>query len=279
MVGVIDVGGGERAVYGSGVFDTLIDQGITFDWYCGVSAGSPNVTSYMAGQRGRTRRFYTEYAFRPEYMSPHNFVHDGWYVDLDYIYSGIMNSTGEDPLDYPAMVASGGQLCIVTTDADTGKPVYLGMDDMSQDDYWPLKASSCLPIASKPYEHAGRRYFDGGVADPIPLGEAFRAGCDKVVVVLTRPRDFRRDPGKDRELARILARRYPKAGEALARRAVTYNAELDLAEFNAAQGRVLIVAPESIGNMRTLTKDKDEINRMYVRGLEDAKAVAAFLEA
>jgi predicted patatin/cPLA2 family phospholipase len=69
MTGVIDVGGGLRGIYGCGIFDRLMDDGISFDYCIGVSAGAANLTSYLSGQRGRNYRFYMEYAFRKQYMS------------------------------------------------------------------------------------------------------------------------------------------------------------------------------------------------------------------
>jgi len=41
--------------------------------------------------------------------------------------------------------------------------------------------------------------------------------------------------------------------------------------------RVLIVAPDSIGEMDTLTKDRDAIETLYAKGLRDAYAIADFL--
>jgi len=63
-IGVVDVGGGLRGIYAVGVLDYCMDQGIRFDMGIGVSAGSANLASYAAGQRGRNYQFYTEYAFR-----------------------------------------------------------------------------------------------------------------------------------------------------------------------------------------------------------------------
>ena len=71
---VIDVGGGMRGVYASGVFDCCMDNDIHFDVCIGVSAGSANIASYLAGQRGRNYIFYTQYALRKEYMSLQNFI-------------------------------------------------------------------------------------------------------------------------------------------------------------------------------------------------------------
>ena len=276
-IGVVDVGGGLRGIYGAGVFDRCMDDNIRFDYCAGVSAGSANVTSYMAGQRGRNVVFYTEYSGRRQYMSLRNYLFHGSYLDLRYIYGTLSNSDGEYPLDFPALVASGIELCVVTTDAETGKPAYFYNDDFVQDDYRPVMASCCVPIVCKPFDIDGRYYYDGGLSDPIPFHKCFEAGCEKVVVVLTRPRDYRRDPDKDRRSAKMLRRKFKGAGEALANRAVTYNRQLDEAEELAAQGKLLIIAPDDISGLKTLTRDVDVLMSMYDKGYKDGAAAAEFL--
>ena len=67
--GVIDVGGGLRGIYGAGVLDRCLEEDLRFDLCIGVSAGSANMASYLAGQHGRNKPFYDEYSFRREYMS------------------------------------------------------------------------------------------------------------------------------------------------------------------------------------------------------------------
>ncbi len=277
MIGVVDVGGGERGIYGAGVLDWCMEHGIDFDCCVGVSAGAANLSSYTAGQLGRNFAFYTTYSFRPEYMGAALAARTGEYTDLDYIYGSLSNSDGEYPLDYPAMVASGKQFTIVATDAHSALPVYFTMDDMAQDKYDPVKASSALPLVNKPYPVNGRPCFDGGLSDPIPIRQAFNAGCEKVVVILTRPRDFYRDPSHDVTAARLVALKYPRVAEALMNRAGLYNLQLDLAKKYEREGRVLIVAPDDIGDMSTLTKDRDAIEGLYAKGLADATAIPAFL--
>lgn len=61
---LIDVGGGLRGVYAAGVLDYCLDEKIAFDLCIGISAGSANVAAYLAGQRGRNYRYYTQYPFR-----------------------------------------------------------------------------------------------------------------------------------------------------------------------------------------------------------------------
>ena len=277
--GVVDVGGGLRGIYGAGVFDWCMESGITFDYNIGVSAGSANIASFLAGQQGRNYKFYTEYSTRKEYMGFEDFLKTGNFVNLEYIYGyALSNSSGEYPLDYEAMVNSGRTMKVVATDAITGKPVCFDLSDMSQDDYGAIKASSCVPVVNRPYEWKGRRYFDGGLSDPIPFQKAFDWGCDKVVVVLTRPKHGFRQPSKDARAARILRHRYPKPAYDLEHRAETYNRELREALKLQREGKVLVVAPTDIGKLKTLNRDFSDLDKLYCSGYQDAQAINKFLE-
>ena len=275
--GVIDVGGGMRDAYGAGVFDWCNDNGVNFDYCIGVSAGSANMSSYLAGQRGRNLKFYTDYDLRDECMSMKNYVKTRNFVDLEYVYGKLSNSDGECPLDFAAVEANPAEFKVVATNALSGKPHYFDKADMCQDDYCAIKASSCVPAANQPYYVSGTRYFDGGISDPIPLAKAFEDGCDKVVLILTRPRDFERNPKKDRLTARILKAGFPEAAKAMSKRAETYNKQLRLAKEFEKQGKVLIIAPDDIGEMKTLTKDKEMIEELYKKGYRDAAAIKDFL--
>ena len=49
--GLVVEGGGMKCAYSAGILDRFLDEHITFDYCIGVSAGSANVASYLAGQR------------------------------------------------------------------------------------------------------------------------------------------------------------------------------------------------------------------------------------
>ena len=157
-----------------------MEEGVQFDCCIGVSAGSANMCSYVAGQHGRNKPFYQDYSFRKEYMSVGNLVRKHSYLDLEYVYGALSNRGGENPLDYPAVVRSPAELVIVATEARTGKPRYFTKADLRQDDYRPLMASCCIPVVDQPYFMDGVPYYDGGLADPVPLEKAFALGCDRV---------------------------------------------------------------------------------------------------
>ena len=277
MVGIIDVGGGMRDIYGAGVFDYCMDKGIEFKYGIGVSAGSANITSYAAGQRGRNVRFYTIYSKRNEYMGWGQLLRKGNFLNLDYIYGELAKKGGEDPLDYEAIMRSGMEFYVVCTDARTGKAVYYRKEHMSQDDYGIIKASSCLPVINRPYRVGARKLYDGGLSDPIPFEKAFSDGCDKVIVILTRPKDYIRDTKNDRRMSLFIKHRYPRAARDLAKRGEVYNEQLERCRKLEEEGKVLILAPESIGGMKTLTTDTDILMNLYEKGYSDAEKIPAFI--
>lgn len=102
--GIVDVGGGLCGVYACGIFDRCLNKGGRFDLCVGDSVGSVNTSSYIAGQRWRNAPFYTEYPFRKEYMSLHNYAKGKDCLNLDYIYGTLNNSDGENPLDWDWLI-------------------------------------------------------------------------------------------------------------------------------------------------------------------------------
>lgn len=276
---IVDVGGGFRAIYGCGIGDYCLRHGIRFDHCYGVSAGSANLASFIAEQPGRAYHFYTNYSFRREYASWSNFRATGDYVNLDYVYGTLSNHDGEYPLDYPTLAKSPTEFTVVAANALTGRPAYFTKDDMSQDDYDICKASSAVPVMSRPYFIDGIPYFDGGIADPIPVRRAFLDGCDKVVVVLTHPKEWVRPQKNDKTPARILARTYPNAARDLWYRARTYNRESLTARTWERSGRVLVLAPTDLFGLNTLKKNRQGLESMYRAGYSDARAIRPFLAA
>ena len=44
------------------------------------------------------------------------------------------------------------------------------------------------------------------------------------------------------------------------------------------QGKLLIVAPDSIGSLTTLGRTKEDLDMLYEKGLKDGQQIKAFLE-
>lgn len=276
--GLIDTGGGFRGIYGSGIMDYFMDKGITFDYTIGVSAGSANIASYLAGQRGRNIPFYIDYGHRKDYVSFRNLITKHVYLDLDYVYRDLSNTGCENPLDYDSLMANPSEYYLVATNGNTGERTYFDRSDFKRDDYSPLIASCTLPLACKPCYIDGVPYYDGGLSDPIPVQKAFDDGCDKVVVILTRPQEFRRESDSDKRFIPLLRRESPACADRLAQRHKLYNYSMDLVEKLAENGKALILAPDNIYGMSTIRRTDEAMEALYQKGYEDAKKVEEFLK-
>lgn len=276
-IGVVDVGGGFRGIYACGVLDYCLDENIRFNLGIGVSAGSANLASFIAGQRGRNYLFYTKYGLRKQYAGLGNFIRKRSFIDMDYVYGTLSKHDGEDPLDYATLRENPMEFLIVATNAVTGEAKYFDKRDIRQDDYDVLKASSSIPFICKPYFVQGTPYYDGALGDPIPVEKAFKSGCDCVVVLLTKPENVLRTPGHDGQLAARIRKKYPIAAEKLRQRASRYNEEVALAQEYAKQGKALIVAPDDTYGVSTLSRDPADMQRLYEKGYSDGKKVKSFI--
>ena len=275
--GIIDVGGGFRGVYAAGVLDYCLDNNLTFDLGIGISAGSANIVAFAAKQRERNRKFYTEYALRKEYISVANLIEKHALVDMEYASSTLSNDDGECPLDYPTLRDNPMDIVVVATDAQRAVPHYFSKDDISQNNYEICRASGSIPYVCSHCELDGVTYLDGAISDPVPIAKAFSLGCDKVVLVLTRPIDGHLTDIPEEALAFHIRKTNPVLAEALRHRTEKYNAGVALAKMYQQEGKVLIVAPSDTCGVDTLKRDKQALELLYEKGYEDGTKITDFI--
>ena len=278
-IGIVDMGGGYRGIYGAGVLDYCMDNGITFDVGIGVSAGSANLISFAAHQPRRNLTFYSEYGLRKESAGAGTYLHKKSLIDLDYLYSTLSNSDGEYPLDYPAFAGNSMDFYAVAVEARTGTTRYFGRDSIAQDHYDVIKASCSLPLFCHPYPVDGVPCYDGAIGDPLPYEQAFRMGCDRVIVLMTKPVEERRTPERDARAARFLRHQYPISARMVKHRAALYNAQVERALRYAEEGRVLIVAPDDTCGVSTFTRDQERLRRLYDKGYGDGEKIRLYLDS
>lgn len=233
---------------------------------------SANVASYLAGQRGRNLRFYVDHLHEPGYMGVKNLLRTGQFFGLQYIYQTLTNSDGADPIDYPAIVENPAEFELVATDAATGKPVYFTKDDMKQDDYRAIMASCALPVMCRPISFKDQTYFDGGLSDSVPIMRAFAKGCDRVVVILSKPRSFVKQPEGFRHIYRHALRKYPQTIAALDNRHLMYRQNIADVKKQESAGKALVFAPSKELKMSTYARDEKLEQELYDLGISDFDA-------
>lgn len=276
MNGLVLEGGGMRGLYTAGVLDLFLDRDIVFDYVIGVSAGACNAVSYLTGQRKRNYHVNIDYINDKRYMSIQNFLKDGCLFSEEMMFHTIPKELL--PFDYEAFRQSKVPFIACCTSCLTGKPVYHRVTDLKAD-YKPVLASMSLPLVSKMVSYHGDLLLDGGMADPIPVEKALRDGCDKLVVVLTREKGYRKTPENTLKLAKVLYRKYPKLVKAIAERHNIYNAQLDLCRELEDQGRAIVINPDEKVCIKRTEKDTEKLDALYRLGYDDANRQAAVIEA
>lgn len=71
---------------------------------------------------------------------------------------------------------------VVACNAEDGSTKYFDKSRVRFDDFDIIKASSAVPVACEPYVVDGVPYFDGGIADPVPVQKALEDGYDRVIL-------------------------------------------------------------------------------------------------
>lgn len=274
-VGLVLEGGAMRGLYTAGILDVWIEQGIRVDGLFGVSAGVIFGANLFSGQKGRGLRYNLRYMPDKRYMSLRSLLTTGDLISRDFAYYRISKEL--DPFDEAAFERYGGEFYAVATNVMTGEPECIRVDNVMEQ-LEVLRASAALPFVSKMVELNGRRYLDGGVSDSIPVRECLERGYDRVVVILTQPADYRKQP-MNPALIRLCYARYPKLREALLRRHDVYNAQCEEVARLEAEGRVFVIRPESALGIGRLERDPARLQAVYDRGTADGLRTLPVLRA
>ena len=264
--GLVLEGGALRTIFSSGVCDAFLDLDLPMpDYTIGVSAGLAYGVSYLSRQSRRNLKLVTTYANDPRYMSLRNLANprNRSYFGLKFAYETIPQRLL--PFDYDTFDAYPGTVEVVVTNLETGNAEYLPLPRRDCPNLL-LEASCAIPFMFPAIEVNGQFYYDGGCSDPIPWKRAFDAGCDRVVVVLTRERNYRKGPDKTFRALEASLRKYPAFLDTMRNRAEQYNACRDELFSLEKEGKVIVIAPEdTLGCSRT-EKDTEILRALWQTG-------------
>ncbi|MCR5492371.1 MAG: patatin family protein [Streptococcus sp.] len=266
-VGLVLEGGGMRGLFTAGVLDAFLDAGIEVDGIVSVSAGALFGVNFLSKQKGRALRYNKKYASYPEYMGLRSWLKTGNVVNKDFTYYKVPMEL--DIFDEKTFEESGVPFYATVTNLATGEPEYHKVDNVFEQMEL-LRASSALPLASKIVEWNGNKYLDGGLSDSIPVGFAKSLGFDKIIVVLTRPIDYRKKPSSGR-LYKLFYRRYPKFVEVASKRYEHYNATVEYIIDLEKKGELFAIRPSQNLEIGRLETNPEKFEEIYQIGLADAK--------
>ena len=267
-VGLVLEGGAMRGLYTAGVLDVFLEnEDIKIDKIIGVSAGALFGVNYKSRQKGRTLRYNLKYAKDERYMGFKSLVKTGDIVNKEFCYDELPNKL--DVFDNETYKKTPEEFYAVVTNLDTGKPEYIKINDAQKDIEY-LRASGSMPYVSKIVKIGDKKYLDGGTADSIPVDEMIKMDVDKVIVVLTRPLEYRKKKSSKR-ISKWYYKRYPNYIDTLNNRYKMYNDEVEKVISLEKDKKIFVIRPSRLVDIKRIERDTLKLKEMYDLGVEDAK--------
>lgn len=263
-VGLVLEGGGFRCMFTAAILDVMMEHELQPDGIVGVSAGSAFGVNMKSQQPERALRYNKRFAHTWRYTSWLSWLLTGNLVNAKYAYHVV--PTRYDIFDAETFKSNTLEFFCVCTDVDTGHPVYHQLTEVSHETLEWIRASASLPVVSKIVRIGKQKLLDGGISDSIPLKFFQNRGYERNIVILTQPRSYRKKQMKIIGLVDFWLRHHPNARLAIDSRPEMYNAQLDYIAEQEQLGQTLVLAPEEPLAIADVTKDPNEMQRVYDLG-------------
>lgn len=275
-IGLSVQGGGTRGIYAAGALDVLLQRGIEFPFVAGTSAGSLSLANYLSGDEGRTRFVIAELMGDPRFISVRNAIFKGTAFDFDYLFYEIPKK--ESPFNFEQFASNPAEFAICATDLNTGKRIDF-LKSKTPDPFKALQASSSLPLLSRPVYVEGIPCLDGGPACSLPYMVPLEHGMDKVVVIATREKGYRKKPVKrlSMSICRSLYKSFPEFIECYSKMPGVYNLQMDELDKLEQEGKAFVLYPSVPPTVKVADKDKQKLNELYDLGKKDMQDAFARL--
>jgi predicted patatin/cPLA2 family phospholipase len=188
-VALVLEGGGMRGVVSAAMAGALERAGLrdAFDLVVGTSAGALNGAALLAGvAEGCAVSYVTAFAGERRFVNLRRLLVGRPAVDVAW----TLDHSSEllDAERHGRTLASPIELHCIAVDVDAARPEDLCGMRTAEELRGALLASSRLPlVGGDPVRLGGRRYLDGGLAEPVPLAPALAAGATHALVLQTRP--------------------------------------------------------------------------------------------
>ncbi len=271
-IGLVLEGGGLRGLYTAGVLDTFMDNNIDIDTIIGVSAGALFGVNYFSKQRGRALRYNKKYSNDKRYMSLRSFILTGNYINKKFAYYTISNEL--DKFDNKAFKKSKKKMYAVATRLKDGQAEYFEIKDPIKQ-MEELRATSAIPGLTKIVKINKEKYLDGGVADSIPIDKMQELGMDKIIVVETQPKNYKKKPLKKSiiRFMKIKYIKYPKFIKAMINRHERYNEVKEKIMDLENKKEIFVIRPSKDLNIDIKNKDEKKYQEVYDLGVKDTKKI------
>lgn len=260
-------GGAWRGLYTQGVLDSLMENDINLQTTIGVSAGAMAGMNYVSGQIGRSIRINLTYRHDQNYVGSGAALKDHGITGFTYLFGKISD---EYPLNVQRFNDPARRFIAVATRIRDAQPVFFEKGHCASIEK-AVQASATVPYISKPVKIGDDLYLDGGITDPIPYDFALNEKSNKIVVVRTRDRSYRKDGSSPEYIIKTEYRKYPELEKVMLANTERYNHFAEELNRLEKDGRVFVIAPDIPLDIPRFEGDLNKLADLYYLGYENGE--------
>lgn len=268
-IALIVEGGGSRGVFSFGVIDSFIKSSYNpFDIHLGVSNGAVVQLWYLlkVSDYNLDKMLFSA---SKNYIRYSNLIFNKSIMNFEKLYQ---DANKVFPIDFDQLQINldGKNFYVVVSDATTGQPEYI---ELSRDNYInEMLATGSLPVLMKnPILLDGKRKYDGGITDPLPVQKAYEMGAKEITIIRTYEKSFIRKTKLENYIAAIATRSYPNISNALRTNTATYNSALEFINNPPSDCKIAQICPPNRLKTKRATTNKIIMKEDYKIGLEIGK--------
>lgn len=272
-------GGALRGIFTCGVIDVLMENNIIFDAGVGISAGAVLGCNYKSKQIGRGLRYNLKYCKNKEYHSFRSLRKTGNLFGVDFCYNKLPNEL--DIFDTETFKNNPMKFYVGTTKVSTGEAIFHECATGDESDMLWFRASASMPIVSRVVEIDGEGYLDGGISVSVPYKFIEDLGYNKNVIILTRPKGYRKKKTKHKLFLKHFLKKMPKIKELVLNRYTSYNKEMDDIDYKEMEGLSIVIRPPMKLKISKTERNPKKIQKVYdlgrSEGLKHLEEIKKFL--
>lgn len=265
-IGLVLEGGGMRGAYTAGCLSWLIDNNVEFDYSVGISSGAMHLASFWLKNAKFLEDISVKTIASKEVIGIRSLLHEGTYVGSKTMtkllqkmrYNTALIKEKNLPMEFGIY------------DLEQGKTVFFNAQDLD-DDLIMLGAACTLPIAGRIVDYRGMRLLDGGITKMVPIERALEQGCDKTLVIVTKPAGYVRKPGGFfmNTLMKLCYPKYKQMCYDYSVRHLNYNQQMEMVYELEKENKAILMRPSKTIAVARFSGDPENLKVLYDLGYQD----------
>ncbi len=267
-VGLVLEGGGMRGAYTAGCLAWMVDQNIEVDYGVGISAGALNICNYFLKDKKLLHDTTVIHTADKKNIGLYPILHEGRYVGYNYMFDQLLLK--ELKYDTSSLRENNSPLEFGIYDMEKCKTIFYNAAHLD-DDLRMLKAACTLPIAGKIVDYNNMRMLDGGISIMIPIDRAIEQGCNRNIVIVTKPEGYVRKAagGFMRWFMKFNYPKYPEMVNNYINRHESYNFQMNKIDEEIENGRCILIRPSLNIPVKRFSGDPENLKKLYELGYQD----------